>query len=65
MIYTFEIVKYSGRRPQISYIWAISTEAACKIFDSKHNGFFDGVNVFLEGVLITHKEVTCRGCWSY
>lgn len=64
-LYTFEIVKYKGRRPKVAYIYAKTTVEACTIFDSKHVGFFDRINVFLERVLITSKDTTIKGCWSY
>lgn len=64
-LYTFEIVKYTGRRPIISYICANTTVEACKLFDSKHVGFFDRINVFVEGVFVSFKETTRKGCWSY
>lgn len=64
-LYTFEIVKYTGRRPKVAYIYAKTTVEACSIFDNKHVGFFDRINVFLEKVLITGKDTTRKGQWTW
>ena len=64
-LYTFEIIKYVNKQPKVSYIYANTTVEACKIFDGKHVGFFERINVFVENVLVTHKNTTRKGCWSY